>query len=322
MIVKERKTPMMLLKLEALLRRIPKKHSMRSIIESDFMKIKTGYNGEKKIDYYLDVLSMKEYNILHNIRLENEEKQFFQIDTVIITNKYILILEIKNMLGNLRFERDFNQFIRVLGENEESFPNPILQVNRHQKQLRAFLEKYKLEIPSIYSFIIISNSSSVIKTTIRNSQVLDNIFHAEQLPLKIQKLNEIKTNQIFSSNQIRKISKAILKYHTTQNTNVLEKYNIDKTDIIKGVICPNCTTNMMKRTHGSWCCVCTYQSKDAHIQAIYDYGYLMGPSISNIECRDFLQLSSRSSSTNLLKSLNLKQIGCYKSTKYLFEFDD
>ncbi|PEL13580.1 nuclease-related domain-containing protein [Bacillus sp. AFS017336] len=322
MIVKERKIPTMLLKLEALLRRLPKEHSMRPIIESDFMKFKAGYNGEKKIDYYLDLLPKKEYNILHNIRVKNEDKHFFQIDTLIITSKYILILEVKNMLGNLMFERDFNQFIRLIGENEESFPNPILQVDRHQVQLRAFFDKHKLAIPPIYSFIIISNSSSVIKTTLRNSQVLENVFHKEQLPLKIQKLNEIKTNQIISPNQLRRITKTILKNHTTLNFDVLEKYNINKNEIIKGVFCPNCTTNIMKRGHGSWHCKCAHQSKDAHIQAIYDYGYLISHFITNCECRDFLQLSSSSSASYLLKSLNLARIGLNKSSKYLFQFDD
>ncbi|WP_158095007.1 nuclease-related domain-containing protein [Gottfriedia luciferensis] len=321
MIVKERKPPITLLKLEALLRRLPKEHSMRSTIESDFMKIKSGYVGEKKVDYYLNFLPKKEYSIFHNIRLKSED-HFFQIDTLIITSKYILLLEIKNMLGNLMFDRDFHQFIRVLGQNEENFPNPILQVNRHQKELISFLSRHKLDIPPIYSFIIISNTSSVIKTTLRTSKVLENVFHTEHLPLKIQMLNEIKTNQIVSTNQKRKITKAILKNHTPLISNVLEKYNINKNDIIKGVFCPNCITRIMKRAHGSWYCECSHKSKVAHVQAIYDYGYLIGQSISNCECRDFLQLSSSSSASYLLKSLNLTQIGFNKSTKYLFQFDD
>ncbi|PEJ59515.1 hypothetical protein CN692_04800 [Bacillus sp. AFS002410] len=220
MIVKERKTPLILKKLEALLRRLPSNHPARYKIESDFMKMKAGFTGEKKIDFYLELLPKDEFSILHNIRLKNEENHFFQIDTLLLTCNYILILEVKNILGNIIFEKDFNQFIRIHDDKEENFPNPILQVNRQQKHLQTFLQKLKLVVPPIYSFILISNSSSVIKTTLRNNKILENVFHTELLPLKVQKLNEIVEKQSLSSNQIKKISKALLKYHVSLNPNV------------------------------------------------------------------------------------------------------
>lgn len=120
MIVKERKPPITLLKLEVLLRRLPKEHSIRSTVESDFMKIKSGYVGEKKVDYYLNFLPKKEYSIFHNIRLKSED-HFFQIDTLIITSKYILLLEIKNMLGNLMFDRNFINLFEFLGKMKKIF---------------------------------------------------------------------------------------------------------------------------------------------------------------------------------------------------------
>jgi ribosomal protein L37AE/L43A len=310
------------LKLEALLRRLPKDHPKRNTIEKDYMKFNSGFIGEKKIDYFLDLLPEKEYSIFHNVRLKNEENRYFQIDTLLITNKYILLLEVKNILGNIIFEKDFNQFIRIQGQSEEAFPNPLLQIDRHQKQLRSFFQKHKLEIPPLYSFIIISNSSSVIKTSNRHSNILENVFHAEQLPLKIQKLDYIEAKQLLSLKQIRKIAKVLLKNHTPLASNVLERYNISEDEINKGVICPKCSKNKMKRQFGKWYCDCSYQSKDAHIQAIFDFAYLISSTITNQQCRDFLDLSSGSIASTLLKSLNMNQTGHTKGSKYIFQLED
>lgn len=322
MIVKERRPPLILLKLEALLRRLPNSHSSRHLIEKDYLKVKAGFNGEKKIDYYLGLLPQNEFSILHNIRLKNEQNHFFQIDTILISSKFVLLIEVKNMLGNIIFERDFNQFIRIHNQSEESFPNPLLQVEYHQRQISSFFQKQKLIFPPIHTFIIISNSSSVIKSTLRSTQVLENVFHAELLPSKIKQLNNIETKQLLSSNQIRKITKIILKNHTTLNSSVLERYNLTENDIMKGVICPNCLVNKMKRVYGKWYCKCSYISKDAHIQAIRDYAYLICPTMSNQHVRDFLQLSSTSVASKLLKSLNLDHSGHTKGRKYLIEMDD
>ncbi|PEJ59514.1 hypothetical protein CN692_04795 [Bacillus sp. AFS002410] len=78
----------------------------------------------------------------------------------------------------------------------------------------------------------------------------------------------------------------------------------------------------MKRQLGQWNCVCSYKSIDAHKQALYDFAFLINETITNQQCREFLQLSSGSIASNLLKSLNLKQTGHKKGTKYLFRLED
>ncbi|MED4017580.1 hypothetical protein [Sutcliffiella cohnii] len=52
-IIKERKTPIYLLMLEAAKRRVPVKHPSRSLLEEELWKQQAGFRGEKTLDYYL-----------------------------------------------------------------------------------------------------------------------------------------------------------------------------------------------------------------------------------------------------------------------------
>ncbi|MBH0172538.1 NERD domain-containing protein [Fictibacillus sp. 23RED33] len=59
-----------------------------------------GHNGEKSLQYFYRYLPKQEADIIHNIRIKHMEF-FFQIDTLIITSKFLIVLEIKNYTGEL-----------------------------------------------------------------------------------------------------------------------------------------------------------------------------------------------------------------------------
>lgn len=100
MIVKERRMPIYLRQLEALLRRLPVHHPKRNIIAENIAKYKAGYKGERAVDYSLSFLPEQDYSILHDIRLF-DQNHYFQIDTIIISPRFLLFLEIKNIVGTL-----------------------------------------------------------------------------------------------------------------------------------------------------------------------------------------------------------------------------
>src|SRR5690625_7350031 len=70
----------------------------------------------------------REYLILHDLRLR-DQNGFFQIDTLILCEKYLLILEVKNWSGTIVFGEN-GQVTRMDAEQkEEGFPNPIPRAN-------------------------------------------------------------------------------------------------------------------------------------------------------------------------------------------------
>lgn len=68
MIKKERKIPLSIQKIEALLRRLPDDHPMRDKMKEDLAKSWAGYRGEQSVDYYLSFLQKK--NLLFYLILE------------------------------------------------------------------------------------------------------------------------------------------------------------------------------------------------------------------------------------------------------------
>ena len=59
-----------------------------------------GYYGEKSLDYHLSSLNQEKFDIYPGLRL-SIRSQYFQIDSLVITTRFLLIIEIKNLKGEL-----------------------------------------------------------------------------------------------------------------------------------------------------------------------------------------------------------------------------
>jgi Nuclease-related domain len=143
MIVKKRERPVLIDQLEALLRRLPNEHPKRRQILEEYNKVMRGYRGELSLNYPLSFLLEDQYYILHDVRLF-DGIHYFQMDTLIASKKFFLIIEVKNIAGTLTFNTEFPQIIRSTEEKEEAFPDPVNQVIRHRLQLENWLERNNL----------------------------------------------------------------------------------------------------------------------------------------------------------------------------------
>jgi ribosomal protein L37AE/L43A len=99
---------------------------------------------------------------------------------------------------------------------------------------------------------------------------------------------------------------------------ILEFYQIEQKEIIRGVQCPKCDRIPMKYQQGLWhCSNCECKSKTAHQQAILDYFLLIQRTISNLQCRKFLLINSRKGARRILKSMDLQSSGGGRSLVYM-----
>ncbi|USK33747.1 NERD domain-containing protein [Bacillus sp. F19] len=318
MIKKEREIPIKLRKLEALLRRLPSNHLKRSKIEEEYAKIRAGYRGEKSIDYYLNAMDEKRFFIFHDIRLQHCNNEYFQIDILLLTSNYLVILEIKNMNGTLCFDQKFHQLIRALNGKEEAFPDPITQVKRQKKHLHQWLISNHFPSLPIYPLIVISNPATLIKSIPAYSdEVTRKVIHASQLHSKIEQINQRVKDDVLSTREVNKLSRLLLKLHSPHNPDILSHFQLQEKDLLRGIQCPNCNNLEMLRVNGSWTCSsCKISSKDAHLAALDDYCLLISATITNQELRNFLKITSVSSAAYLLKQLKLETTGSYRHRKY------
>ncbi|MCP3740451.1 nuclease-related domain-containing protein [Rossellomorea sp. BNER] len=282
MIKKEREIPIRIQKLEALQRRLPPSHPKVQQIKEDYLKAMAGYRGEQSIDYYLSLLNTKKYTIFHDIRLPFKDT-FFQIDTIIMTPYYILLLEVKNISGTLYFDEKFQQLIRTVNGKEEAFPDPLTQVNRQTAQMMNWLSNHKISPVPVESLIIISSPYTIIKAS-NHSTLQKKVIHSANLLEKINVFEKVHQHQSLTNKELKKISTLLIKNHEKENLDILKKYDIHRSELLNGVHCPKCLAIPMQRLYSAWKCQsCQAVSKEAHIYSLNDYAHLVKTTISNRE---------------------------------------
>lgn len=315
MIVKERKMPIYLRQLEALFRRVPTDHPKRAAISETLAKHKAGYKGEQAIDYPLSFLPDKKYSILHDVRLFDQD-HYFQMDTLILSSQFILLLEIKNITGTLLFDAEFSQLIRISEQKSEGFPDPILQMKRQERQLQKWLHLYGFSTLPIESFVVISTPRTIIKTSSREQDFSQKVIHSANLPNKIEDLERMHV-EILSVQEIQDLTFQIMMNHSPLHRNILEQYQVTKHDLLKGVQCPGCSYIPTVKVKNGWhCSNCNGISKFAHQDALQDYALLLGTTVTNKELKEFLHITSSSVVKRLIRAMNLPYTGEKKGRKY------
>ncbi|ALX47744.1 nuclease-related domain-containing protein [Lentibacillus amyloliquefaciens] len=121
MILKNRTKPLPLVKLDAIIPRLDPQFPLLTKIKLDAKIRQQGYTGERKVDYPLDSLAPT-CTILHDVYLRINGKNI-QIDSVILTNYQITLLESKNYYGTIIFNTLLKQLVRDNGQMEDWSPN-------------------------------------------------------------------------------------------------------------------------------------------------------------------------------------------------------
>lgn len=324
MFIKPLSTPLSLRKLQALFERTPIDHPARSQIQNDLGRTTVGFKGEESLLYYLEFLNEQQYFIFHNLRLPIRKDKFFQLDYLILSATFFLILEVKNYSGIVHFDPHFNQIIRTNPSQEEkTFPDPLLQAERQVFNLHHFFQSKKVSKVPLETLIVFPNSYTQLKTTTSNNHISKKVIHKEKLLHSIQFLECKHSNKIFTKKEIQRISNVLLKAHTPLNQDISVKYSIQKSDLIKGIQCPLCTSFSLVRSHGIWMCPsCGSTSRNAHQTSIRDYALLIKPSITNRELREFILLESRTTATKLLKEFQFPTTGLKKGQAYTILLND
>ncbi|WP_394580688.1 nuclease-related domain-containing protein [Cytobacillus firmus] len=319
MIIKERKKSDFILSMNALLRRLPQSHPKRGLIEGDLAKRKAGVRGEEAVDYFLK--DLPGFILLKDIRHSNGTGDFYQIDVLLMCSNFLLILEIKNISGTIYFDPAFNQLIQSKQEIERGFLDPLIQAKRQQKELAKWIAAMNICIPIEY-LVVISNPSTIIKTSSYHKLALEKVLHASQLRDRIEKLKEKYPLEKLTYRDIKKLSRAITKKHIPANYNILKYYDMDIKEIITGIQCPACSRFSMKRVRGTWkCSSCQSADKEAHIRTLHDYLLLISSSITNQQFREFTHLSSSNIEKKLLTGMKLPYSGSFKDRSYQLSAD-
>ncbi|UOR10520.1 nuclease-related domain-containing protein [Halobacillus amylolyticus] len=309
MVIKEREISARMRGLMGFSRRLSHTNPKYKRINEDYSLMEAGYKGEKSIEFPLNYLKGEHY-ILHDLRLF-DGKHYFQIDTLVLTACYILIIEVKNYSGVLTFDRRFHQLIRMKDGVEEAFPDPTDQVERQVELLKKWIQEHVDQYIPIEGLVVFANERAVIKTYGHyDEMVLERVVRKNAMPRIINGFAEKYTRRFYETGDLKRTSLKLLHHHVELDSDLLKLYGVKKSDIISGVQCPRCQTIPMKRLPRRWYCQnCDTYCREAHHRTLKDYGYLISPLISNQEARNFLHISSRHAMKRILKAYPLNETG-------------
>ncbi|WP_079506822.1 nuclease-related domain-containing protein [Mesobacillus jeotgali] len=315
MIGKVREFPKEIMILEAIVRRFPADDYRKADFEKKLYRKLAGYKGEKTLDYHLSQIDHSEMLILQDLRIPINDT-FFQLDTLIITPQFLLNIDSKNYAGTLIFLPEFNQLIRVQNDIQEVFSDPILQARIQASQLKAFLKKHHIDPPPVEYLVAISNSQALIKNPDHDPDVSYRVFRSSFVAYKIPQVYQKYPKAILSKNDMKKISRHLIKAHQPLIPDN-KTMNLPLDQMIQGAQCPSCETFGMDYRQGNWTCnYCGNTSKDAHIQALKDYFLIYGPFITNRQFRELTNINSTTTANRILTSLNLVYNGTNKGRTY------
>ncbi|WP_370048184.1 nuclease-related domain-containing protein [Lysinibacillus sp. RC79] len=314
MLLKKREVSLKQLTLEMLERRLPKSHPKSTYYQEMLNRTRAGYAGEQRVDQEWQEIYLEHVHyLLHDVVLKDEGVSIHQMDTLLMSQNFILIVEIKNIVGRVEYMEDHHQFIRVTYDGKvDGFRNPFDQVKRHARFLRQIFQKAGDHIPIIY--MIVSANPNMIMTSSLSAQP---IIHVSGLAEKVEQLFNQHQQAYLSEEILRELSKHILKMHKPTQWTLDMKMD----ELKKGVLCSKCDYRFaMHYRQGKWQCEnCGEVDNQAFNNALKDYRYMYGELISNSSLQDFFGISCAKTVYKILKSLQLQEVGAKKDRKYIIK---
>ncbi|MEI4770561.1 nuclease-related domain-containing protein [Psychrobacillus sp. FJAT-51614] len=296
--------------MEQLLKRLSFEHPLYPKIVKDIGAIRAGDFGEEIVFRELEKMQLPyKYYVFHKVFLFAENG--FEMDILIITPYGAIILEVKNIIGELVFTENPSQLLQQKETELNKYPCPAGQLNEYKYQLSQFLLEYNISIP-IYGAVVFASRNSIVKVSTDKATIL-NRNEVRPYLRRLQNLNPTLTIE-----DIEKL-KDILLIKNTSNTYspLINQFSIKAEDLKKGVECLNCgLIGMQKRKRTWYCAACGKSDHTAHMKAISTYFLLCNDFITNKECREFLLLNNRHEAKRILSNTSLTRVGNNKLTRY------
>lgn len=282
--------------LQALVTRLQPTHPQYKNFQQELKNKEAGDFGEQYVMKELQQIALlNDCYIFHNVILPSVLPM--QIDILLIVPNAIILLEIKNIRGTVHFKSDPRQLIRTSESGEVNvFTHPEIQLEQYIQGMKYFLEAQHVSIPIYGAVVFPFNNVNIHREDGRLP-----ILMAKELPIFLHQHLK-KDKETATMTEIKNIILSHLQNRTPFP--LCQYYQIDVLALRRGVYCENCGEFGMEKLKIGWQCqMCQHRCRDAHIQALKDYYMLVGETITNRECRDFLMIESEHIAKRTLQKL-------------------
>lgn len=298
---------------EAAPQRILANDQEATAFQEEYYRMIAGFAGEQKLKNTLSDVSFKsDYTIFYNFECINDRGFTHQIDALLITPHFILVLEVKQISGKLHYKPVFHEFSRVTeNQTRDNFPNPFDQVYRHKLFVKQFLQKLNIMMP-VLQLVVIANYRAELDSSLEGFPII----HLSGLPRHLEKL--------YAENGHKAVNIAYICSHLATLIQPLPaRKTIARCRLKSGVLCKKCDyKSRMHYYRGIWQCEkCRSKSREALLETLHHYRVLISPRISNKELREFAGIKSTFAASKILARLGLERFGATKGRYYLIPED-
>lgn len=214
------------------------KSSKIKYIEKDIEFLKYKIEGEENV--YLELKNSSIPMIcLYDIKLQHEEYTA-ELDFILITTHFIMILETKKLNGDI-YINESGDFVRYIKDIEgkiidiEDMYSPILQNDKNVRIVRDLLiENRLIKTLPIFSSVIISNEKSVVNKSKAPKKIKYDIFNYNELTDLIKrKLSCYSREKKMFEDQMKSIAEFFIANNNNKSYDYNEKYDLTEEDFIE-----------------------------------------------------------------------------------------
>lgn len=270
-----------------------------------YLSLEKGFDGELQFDNMLEGIN-DDWIKIDDLLLEYGHT-FFQIDSLIISQKSIYLFDIKNYEG---------EFI-VKGDNWESvkgkeIKNPLHQLSRCETLFNRFLQDLGYHYP-VSSYLVFINS----QFTLYQAPYPSPIILPTQLNSLIQQLEKLDSR--ISEKHTTLATKLVSSSSTNYPNAFIPKYEFEELE--KGVVCKFCKNLIIEKN--DWLVVCHKcgQSEDiesAILRSLEDYCFLFPEKkITTADLLTWCAIFKSKRTIHRILVKNLKRIGQGKYSYYV-----
>lgn len=177
----------------------------------------------------------------NSLRLLEFNNKTAQIDFLVIANNFILVIESKNMVGDIKITNT-GEFIRQFKSGrgnvykEEGMYSPIVQNERHVALLKEVLEHYGVKKASnmLCHIVVVTNPKSIIKSSRAPYEVKKYIIKHDQLIKTLSKISKEKADskKLFEA-EMYKVAEIIMKHNKSYSPDYKNIYENKLKNIMK-----------------------------------------------------------------------------------------
>jgi hypothetical protein len=204
-----------------------------------YLNLEKGYEGEVKFDLMAENLQ-KERHTINDLLLE-VNGSFTQIDSSMISQRIIHVLDIKNFQGDFYLESDKLYCIT----NGREYKNPIIQLNRCATLFRQLLQNLRLNY-QVEAYVIFINPEFTLYQAPMNLPII--------LPTQVKRfLSDFHKIPSKLNDEHMKLAQTLISMHHTKNPfAILPKYGYSQ--LQPGNYCKTCKSFFVYLDNNTFVC--------------------------------------------------------------------